>query len=89
MRDIIAPNGGDSLVLMIQLILINRVERSATDAIKDHEENQSGLLLKALQQGEFSHLQEDPRMTQIIEKLMAQPLYSRRSLGVFYGRIEK
>ena len=49
--------------------MVNRVERSATDAVKDHEENRSGMLLKDLRGEEFAHLQNDPRMQKMIDRL--------------------
>ena len=49
--------------------MVNRVERSVTDAVKDHEANRSGVLLKSLRNDQFAHLQNDPRMQKIIDRL--------------------
>ncbi len=54
---------------MFTAFMVNRVKISSIDAVKDHEENQSGLLLKALKKEQFAHLQNNPRMQKIIEKL--------------------
>ncbi len=49
--------------------MVNRVVFSLDDATKNHTENSSGLLLKSLRKDQFAHLQNDPRMVKIIEKL--------------------
>lgn len=49
--------------------MVNRVVFSSEDATKNHTENSSGLLLKSLRKDRFAHLQDDPRMVKIIEKL--------------------
>ncbi len=54
---------------MYTAFMVNQVAFSSDDATKDHTENQSGLLLKALKEKQFAHLQENPRMQKIIEKL--------------------
>jgi len=54
---------------MFTAFMVNRVKISSIDAVKDHEENQSGLLLKALRREKFVHLQNNPRMRKIIDKL--------------------
>ena len=50
--------------------MVNKVECSSQDAVKTHTENQTGLLLKFLRKDKFLHLQDDPRMIKIIEKLV-------------------
>ncbi len=54
---------------MFTSFMVNKVKMSSIDAVKDHTENQCGLLLKSLRKDKFSHLQNDPRMMKIIEKL--------------------
>ena len=54
---------------MYTAFMVNKVELSVNDAYKTHTENQCGLLLKALRKDTFAHLQKDPRMMKIIEKL--------------------
>lgn len=54
---------------MFTAFMVNRVKISSIDAVKNHTENKSGLLLKSLKKEKFSHLQNDPRMQKIIEKL--------------------
>ncbi len=54
---------------MFTAFMVNRVKISSIDAVKDHTENQCGLLLKSLRKDTFSDLQKDPRMMKIIEKL--------------------
>ena len=49
--------------------MVNKVKMSSTDAVKDHTENASGLRLKNLKNEKYAHLQDDPRMQKIIEKL--------------------
>ncbi len=49
--------------------MVNKLTFSLIDAVKDHTENQCGLLLKCLEKQEFAHLQNDPRMQKMIEKL--------------------
>ena len=55
---------------MFTAFMVNRVKISSTDAIKDHTENASGLRLKNLKMEKYAHLQDDPRMVRIVEKLM-------------------
>ncbi len=50
--------------------MVNRAVFSSDDATKNHTENSSGLLLKSLRKDKFAHLQNDPRMMKIIEKLL-------------------
>ena len=54
---------------MYTAFMVNKVELSVNDAYKTYTENQCGLLLKALRKDTFAHLQKDPRMMKIIEKL--------------------
>ncbi len=54
---------------MFTAFMVNKLEISLMDAVKTYTENQSGLLLKALQKDTFAHLQSDPRMQKIVEKL--------------------
>ena len=55
---------------MFTAFMVNRVKISSTDAVKDHTENASGLRLKNLKMEKYAHLQDDPRMVRIVEKLM-------------------
>ncbi len=54
---------------MFTSFMVNKVRMSSIDAVKDHTENQCGLLLKSLRKDQFAHLQNDPCMIRIIEKL--------------------
>lgn len=54
---------------MYTSFMVNKVRTNSIDAVKTHTENQCGLLLKALRKDTFAHLQDDPRMMKIIEKL--------------------
>ena len=54
---------------MYTSFMVNKVRMSSIDAVKNHVENQCGLLLKSLRKDTFAHLQKDPRMMKIIEKL--------------------
>lgn len=54
---------------MYTAFMVNKVELSVNDAYKNYTENQCGLLLKSLKKDQFAHLQNDPRMVRIIEKL--------------------
>jgi len=54
---------------MYTAFMVNKVELSVNDAYKNYTENQCGLLLKALREDTFAHLQKDPRMMKIIDKL--------------------
>lgn len=49
--------------------IVNKLSFSMIDAVKDHSENQCGLLLKSLRKNTFTHLQNDPRMIKLIKKL--------------------
>ena len=54
---------------MFTSFMVNKVRMSSIDAVKDHTENQCGLLLKSLRKDQFAHLQNNPRMMKIIEML--------------------
>ena len=54
---------------MYTAFMVNKVELSVNDAYKNYTENRCGLLLKSLKKDQFAHLQNDPRMVRIIEKL--------------------
>ena len=54
---------------MFTSFMVNKVKISSIDAVKDHTENRSGLLLKAIKKDRFAHLQDDPRIIKLIEKL--------------------
>ena len=54
---------------MYTAFMVNKVELSVNDAYKNYIENQCGLLLKSLRKDQFTHLQNNPRMMKIIEKL--------------------
>ncbi len=55
---------------MYTAFMVNQASYSSDDATKDHTENQSGLILKTLKKEQYAHLQNDPRIVKIIEKLM-------------------
>lgn len=54
---------------MFTSFMVNKVNFSSIDAVRDHKENQSGLLLKSLLNEKFSPWHNDERMKKIIEKL--------------------
>lgn len=54
---------------MYTAFMVNKLELSVNNAYKRYTENDSGLLLKSLKKGKFAHLQNEPRMIAIIEKL--------------------
>lgn len=54
---------------MFTAFMVNRVKMSAIDAVKDHTENQSGLLLKKLRGGKFAPWQQDERLQRLIRTL--------------------
>jgi len=54
---------------MYTAFMVNKIELSVNDAYKNYTENQCGLLLKSLRKDQFAHLQNNPRMMKIIEKL--------------------
>jgi transcriptional regulator with XRE-family HTH domain len=49
--------------------IVNRIEFSGIHAVKDHTENESGLLLKSLKGEKYKQYETDPRMVKLIEKL--------------------
>jgi len=49
--------------------MVNKVELSVNDAYKNYSENDSGLLLKALNAEKYARFQNDPRMQKIMEML--------------------
>ena len=54
---------------MYTAFMVNKLELSLNDAYKNYTENQCGLLLKELRKEKYAHLQNDPRMIKLIEKL--------------------
>ena len=54
---------------MYTAFMVNKVERSSITAVKDHEENESGLLVKFLNRNRFEPWREDPRMRSLKERL--------------------
>ena len=54
---------------MFTSLMVNKVKMSPLNAVKNHTENRSGLLLKALKKEKIAHLHDDPRMQKIIERL--------------------
>lgn len=54
---------------MFTAFMVNKLESLTSNAVKNYTGNVSGILLKALQKKQFAHLQEDPRMIRMIEKL--------------------
>ena len=56
---------------MFTSFMVNKVKMSSIDAVKNHTENRSGLLLKELKKEKIAYLHDDPRMQKIIEKLSA------------------
>ena len=49
--------------------IVNGVKYSPMDAVKDHTENESGLLLKSLKGEKYKQFETDPRMLKLVEKL--------------------
>ncbi len=49
--------------------IVNRIDYSPKDAVKDHTENQSGLLLKSLRDKKFKQYEKDSRMEKIVGML--------------------
>ena len=49
--------------------MVNRAKMSPNDVVKDHEENQSGLLLKSLLSESYDRWRTDERLLKIIENL--------------------
>ena len=54
---------------MYTAFMVNKLELSLNDAYKNYTENQCGLMLKALREEKYAHLQNDPRMIKLIERL--------------------
>ncbi len=54
---------------MYTAFMVNRVKLSSIEGVKDHTENDSGLLLKLLRKERFAPWQEDSRMQRIVERL--------------------
>ena len=50
-------------------LIVNRIEFSSIQAVKDYTENDSGLLLKSLKGEKFKQFETDPRMEKIINML--------------------
>lgn len=49
--------------------IVNRIEFSSIQAVKDYTENESGLLMKYLKGETFKQFETDPRMVKLIEML--------------------
>ena len=49
--------------------IVNKVDFSMINAVKDYTENSCGLLLKALKTGRYADLRDDPRTERIVERL--------------------
>ena len=54
---------------MFTAFMVNRVKMSAIDAVKNHTENQSGLLLKQLKKEKFDPWRQDERLQRLIRTL--------------------
>ena len=54
---------------MYTAFMVNKVELSVNNAYKNYSENDSGLLLKALNAEKYARFQKDPRMQKIMEML--------------------
>ena len=54
---------------MYTAFMVNKCELSLNDAYKTDTGNQCGLMLKALREEKYAHLQNDPRMIKLIERL--------------------
>ena len=54
---------------MYTAFMVNKLELNLNDAYKNYTENQCGLLLKSLREEKYAHLQNDPRMIKLIERL--------------------
>ncbi len=54
---------------MYTAFMVNQASYYSDDETKDHTENQSGLILKALKNEQYAHLQNDPRIKKIVDKL--------------------
>ena len=49
--------------------IVNKIDFSSIHAVKEHTENQSGLLMKSLKGETFRQFEKDPRMVKLIEML--------------------
>lgn len=49
--------------------IVNKINFSSIQAVKDYTENDSGLLLKSLKGEKFKQFETDPRMAKLVEKL--------------------
>lgn len=54
---------------MYTAFMVNRIEMSSIDAVKDHTENRSGILLKALSKKRYAPWQDNERMKKLKESL--------------------
>lgn len=54
---------------MFTAFMVNRVRMSSIDAVKNHAENQSGLLLKQLRKDKFDPWRQDERLQRLIRTL--------------------
>ena len=54
---------------MYTAFMVNKCELSLNDAYKTHTGNQCGLILQYLREDKYAHLQNDPRMIKLIERL--------------------
>ena len=54
---------------MFTAFMVNKVNQTSIDAVKNYPENQCGRLLKSIRKEAYAHLQTEPRMLKIIEKL--------------------
>ena len=54
---------------MYTAFMVNRLEMSPLDAVKDHSENQSGLVIKALKSEAYAKLQDNAQYQKIIDML--------------------
>lgn len=55
---------------MYTSFMVNKVEKSSIDAVKDHTENQSGLLLKFIREDPYASFRNDLRLMKIVEMLL-------------------
>lgn len=49
--------------------IVNRIDFSSFNVVKNYTENHSGLLLKSLKKGDFAPFKDDPRMVKILGSL--------------------
>ncbi len=62
---------------MYTAFMVNRVKMPSNDSVKDYTENESGLLMKSLQNEKYAQYQNDPRMLRIKEKLKQTAVFSK------------